>query len=305
VSAGVTRQIGRISVRHKALGVVVATDGSSAGRAAIAAAVAFPWPAGSRVLGVVARGGWARVSTPTVALVLGEAVGRIARSARRMLARRWPAAEVVIVDRPPVEAILAEARRFRAAVIVMGWRGHGGFSRLMMGSVSRGVLRRAPCPVLVVRRRPGRVSRFVVGFDGSANARRGHAFLARLAPPRGGRVVLAHVLEPMPVPSSAWLSQSTRRAARSEVAALNAKRRAQAERELEKGAEALRRAGWRVRTTVRIGVPLAELLATVRDTRAHVLVVGARGVGGVERLLLGSVAEGVLTWSSVPVLISR
>ena len=50
---------------------------------------------------------------------------------------------------------------------------------------------------------------------------------------------------------------------------------------------------------------LTELLATVAETKAHVLVVGARGARGFSRVLLGSVAEGSLNHSPVPVLVVR
>ena len=65
------------------------------------------------------------------------------------------------------------------------------------------------------------------------------------------------------------------------------------------------RPGWSVRSVIREGRPLAELLAVTEKVSAHVLVVGARGVGGVERLLLGSVAEGALTRAAVSVLVAR
>ena len=70
-------------------------------------------------------------------------------------------------------------------------------------------------------------------------------------------------------------------------------------------AHVLERAGWSVRARVREGRPLADLLAATEEAAAHVLVVGTRGVGGVERLLLGSVAEGALTRSAVSVLVAR
>jgi nucleotide-binding universal stress UspA family protein len=58
-----------------------------------------------------------------------------------------------------------------------------------------------------------------------------------------------------------------------------------------------------VRIETRVGRPLEELLAASRD--ADLLVVGARGVGAVERLLLGSVAEGVVARAPGPVLVAR
>jgi nucleotide-binding universal stress UspA family protein len=49
------------------------------------------------------------------------------------------------------DAILATARDVGADLIVMGTHGRRGFSRLMLGSVTEGVVRRAECPVLAVR----------------------------------------------------------------------------------------------------------------------------------------------------------
>jgi nucleotide-binding universal stress UspA family protein len=60
-----------------------------------------------------------------------------------------------------------------------------------------------------------------------------------------------------------------------------------------------------VRTELRVGTPLAELLDVVRRSRSHLLMVGARAVAGVERALIGSVAEGALDRSPVPVLVVR
>jgi nucleotide-binding universal stress UspA family protein len=78
---------------------------------------------------------------------------------------------------------------------------------------------------------------------------------------------------------------------------------AAARRQLATARERLERAGWRVRTEVRMGRPLEELLAASTD--ADVLIVGARGIGAVERLFLGSVAEGAVSRASVPVLVVR
>jgi nucleotide-binding universal stress UspA family protein len=88
-----------------------------------------------------------------------------------------------------------------------------------------------------------------------------------------------------------------------EVADLEREHVAAARRELEAARERLARAAWHVKIEVRMGRPLEELLAASKG--ADVLVVGARGIGAVERLLLGSVAEGAATRAPVPVLIVR
>ena len=51
----------------------------------------------------------------------------------------------------PVTEILAVAEDKKVDLIVMASHGRTGLSRLLMGSVAEGVMREAPCPVLVVR----------------------------------------------------------------------------------------------------------------------------------------------------------
>ena len=50
----------------------------------------------------------------------------------------------------PVTAILAKAASTRASCIVMGTHGHGAIYDLLVGSTTHGVLKKAPCPVMVV-----------------------------------------------------------------------------------------------------------------------------------------------------------
>jgi nucleotide-binding universal stress UspA family protein len=86
---------------------------------------------------------------------------------------------------------------------------------------------------------------------------------------------------------------------------LNARAVRTAKRQANAAVAELERAGWRARAMVRLGQPLPELVDAVAETGAKLLVLGARGVGGIERLLLGSVAEGALDHAPVSVLIVR
>ena len=284
--------------------VLVATDGSKDARAAVAMARTFPWPSDTRVRAVVARRSrWSGQGRPVIG-ALGGHFERVAAGARRSLRRTWPNADATAVDALPVEAIVGEARRFRAKVIVLGWRGYGPVARLLMGSVSRGVVRHALCPVLVVRRRRD-IRTVVVGVDGSPNARKAATFLASLKPCRGARVVLAYIVESVTVPSAGLLPGTVRSVLTREAAKVNAARIRQGERELRAIAPTLKKAGWRVSTQVRLDVPLRGLLEVVKASKADLLCVGARGTSGVKRLLLGSIAEGALNRCPVGVLLVR
>jgi nucleotide-binding universal stress UspA family protein len=57
-----------------------------------------------------------------------------------------------LVEGEAAAAILAVAEGVKADVIVLGTHGRTGLARLVMGSVAEQVLRRAPCPVLTVKK---------------------------------------------------------------------------------------------------------------------------------------------------------
>jgi nucleotide-binding universal stress UspA family protein len=57
----------------------------------------------------------------------------------------------LLVQGPTVQTLLTEARRLEADHIVIGSHGHGAIYRTVLGSVSAGVLHKAPCSVTVVR----------------------------------------------------------------------------------------------------------------------------------------------------------
>jgi nucleotide-binding universal stress UspA family protein len=57
----------------------------------------------------------------------------------------------VVVDGVAHRAIVAEAERMGAELIVMGTHGRGGLDRFLLGSVADRVIRLATCPVLTVR----------------------------------------------------------------------------------------------------------------------------------------------------------
>lgn len=54
----------------------------------------------------------------------------------------------------PAAALCDTAAELKAALLVVGTRGVGGIRPLMLGSVARSVLHRAPCPVAVTRSKP-------------------------------------------------------------------------------------------------------------------------------------------------------
>jgi nucleotide-binding universal stress UspA family protein len=126
-----------------------------------------------------------------------------------------------------------------------------------------------------------------------------------LIPAAGSRVTVVSVVEPVRAPSMPLMPAAVRQRLAAEAATLEQSQVAGARRHVESAARDLSGAGWRTRVRVERGVPIPEILRAVATERADLLVLGARGVTGLERLLLGSVAEGALKRCSVAVLIVR
>jgi len=285
--------------------VLIASDGSLSATAAITTARRFPWPEGTLAFGVTAReltGGRIR---ETLRVELDRAAKAIAENMGTALLRRWPNVRVRLVNGPAADAIVRRAHTVRADVIVLGWRGHGAVRRLLAGSVSRAVVRSAPCSVLVVRRAIPQLRNVVIGFDGSEQARRAVALVARFQVPANGRVLLVTAADALRTPSHSLLPSDVRGNLAAEVARINRQRVATARTQLDAAAGTLRAAGWKTQVRVTGVEPLRSVLAAVTGTDADLLVVGARGVTGLERVLLGSVAEGSLNHSPIPVFVVR
>jgi nucleotide-binding universal stress UspA family protein len=77
-------------------------------------------------------------------------------------------------------------------------------------------------------------------------------------------------------------------------------------RELERRvAERTARTGNAMQATVLRGDPALSIVAHAKEQQADLIVVGTHGRTGVERLVLGSVAESVIASASCPVLVAR
>ena len=300
MAASVSRNLSGRSPNRR-FTVLVANDGSPRGQAAVRAAVDFPWPRNADGTGLVAWGGehWAARVYPE-ALV---GVPRIARETERLLRRRWPKAAVEMAEALPIEAILR--RDPKGGAIVLGAHGYSALRRWVLGSVTRAVVRRTRSSVLVIKDRRPSPRHLAIGFDGSPNARRAVAFVAKLSVPRNGRVTLLGLSEAVRPPTILLLPSNLRGALMHEVRAINAKRIAKVERQLARAATTLKAAGWKVKTEARPGVAVRDLVRLAMARGADLIAVGARGTSGLRRILLGSVAEAVVDQSPLPVLLIR
>lgn len=137
-------------------GVAVGVDGSEAAQTAIAFAAE---EASRRGVPLIAVYAWMPPLTPGLEYLWSEELVESQRAAAEEaiaigtagLVQRYPDLQIQreIVQAPPVAALVQAAEG--AEMLVVGSRGRGGLGRLLLGSVSHGVLQALPCPVVVTR----------------------------------------------------------------------------------------------------------------------------------------------------------
>jgi nucleotide-binding universal stress UspA family protein len=283
--------------------VLLATDGSDDAMAAAEWLRRLPLPPRRELMVLTV------VSPPRIAMdvnELGEFHGALVAEARRLAdgtAAELMTAQAIgrVVEGDARGEIVAAARQWDADLVVVGARGLSAIGRVLLGSVSSAVARHAPCPVLVCKGRPREIRTIAVALDGSDHARRALAWLAAWPLASSTRVRLLAVVEPLNVASNApgMLSSGVRAG----MAVAARERRAALEAVLADAATTLKGRVAEVQTVVAMGTPAAVIVEDAERHACDLIVVGARGVGAMQRLWLGSVSESVLHHATCPVLV--
>jgi nucleotide-binding universal stress UspA family protein len=175
--------------------------------------------------------------------------------------------------------------------LVLGTRGLGGFSGLLLGSVTRACLEHSAAPVVVVPdgyRTGDGLRHVLVGLDGSDGSRGALRWACATAQAFDAALSAVTVF----VPDQSEL--------RPDVAA---ELRARTEADLERWCAGVDGGSSDRRRAVLEGDPRSALLDAVEHEDADLVVVGSRGLGPISRLLLGSVASALAHHSPVPVAV--
>ena len=207
--------------------------------------------------------------------------------------------------------ILARASELPADLIVMGTHGRSGFERLLLGSITEKVLRKAECPVLSVPAKvadvapapPALFKRIVCAIDFSDCSMHALEYATSLAHEADARLTVVHVVElPPDVPQDAHeLAGDGPRSLREYVALAKEDCRAR----LKEAISESMRTYCTVGTVLAVGKPYQEILRVSEGQQADLLVIGIHGRGPVDRLLFGSTAQHLVRQASCPVLTLR
>lgn len=208
--------------------------------------------------------------------------------------------ELVVQQGIAPDSILTFAQAQKTDVIVMGTHGRRGFDRLMLGSVTDRVMRRAPCPVLAVgkqshdsmaadeeRHHPRHLSRILFCTDFSENSERALNYAISATAEYDAELTLLHVLEGVSSPVKA---QEAMAAAGERLDKLIPR----------EGHKTLK-----IKTAVRIGKPYWQIVQLAQEAQIDLVTMGVHGRGELDLAVFGSTTYRVMQLGSCPVLAVR
>jgi nucleotide-binding universal stress UspA family protein len=208
--------------------------------------------------------------------------------------------ELVVEEGVAPDSILSFAQAQKTDVIVMGTHGRRGFDRLMLGSVTDRVMRRAPCPVLAICKPPHdsvaavkeqrhvhHLSRILFCADFSENSEQALKYAISATAEYDAELTLLHVLEGVPSP------------AKTEEAMVAAAER------LDKLIPPEGRKTLKIKTAVRMGKPYWQIIQLALEAEIDLVTMGVRGRGALDLAVFGSTTYRVMQLGSCPVLAVR
>ncbi len=217
-----------------------------------------------------------------------------------------------IREGPPVRGILEFLEEDEPGVIVIGSHGRKGLRRLLLGSVAEQILRQSKRAVCVVKldssaegaedgRAMGQFEKIAFASDFESDCELARDCFLDLLKNTGAAGSLLHVFDasfhqgftllPDFVDASAAMQESVQSS------------RDAAHDRLDKELASLRKSGLRVESALLEGAAWEEILAHVSREQSDLLVLGTHLHQGLDRFLLGSVAEKCVRLSEQPVLV--
>jgi nucleotide-binding universal stress UspA family protein len=292
--------------------ILLAVDGSPQSEVARDLVASIDWPAGSSLnvvtvlepVNVLFGTPWAPTVTPQMDDLEAELTTyaeSILEEAARAVARTGCRVEREVIRGRPASAIVERAAEWDAQLIVMGSRGHGRITSMLLGSVSAEVVDHATCPVLVARL--PLMTRVVLAHDGSPFARHAEELVADWPIFRQAAIEVTSVAPG----GAAWRTSVAPGMAAGMIDHGRAVEAILEEhtRIADEAAARLRAAGLRATSVVVQGQPAEGVIAVADGSQADLIAMGTHGRTGMTRVLLGSVARNVMLHARCSVLIAR
>jgi nucleotide-binding universal stress UspA family protein len=209
--------------------------------------------------------------------------------------------EYYVAAGPVAQAIEVLTIELNADLLIMSTHGRSGISRFMLGSNASAVIQRLRRPVLLLRPQALAagglpvIRKVLVTLDGSSFAERVLPWMQQVSTATGAEALLLAVPE-VPEPSLYGAMADA-------VDELREQAEANARRYLERTAASLRDLGMPVQPLVEGSRPATAILDVAEREQVDLIMLATHGRGGMDRLMLGSVADRVVHHSRCPVLL--
>lgn len=201
----------------------------------------------------------------------------------------------------PVATLLSVAEEEDSDLICLGTHGREGVERLVLGSVTEKVLRKAPCPVLTISEpgeeeaiRPAVFDNILCAVDFAALSLRSLEYALSLAQEAGGNLLLVNVVE--------WFSEEPGWETRFNVDDYRQEMEKNVLERLDKVVPAEARNWCQIETVVRSGKSYREILELAEERNVDLIVMGVRGRNPLDLMLFGSTTQHVVRHAKCPVL---
>lgn len=206
--------------------------------------------------------------------------------------------ESYVCQGEPPEVILETAHGNRADLIALGTYGRKGLKRLLMGSVTSGVILNAPCDVLVVRKActgcTGRYRSLLVPFDGSESSKKALTRASALAKEDGAVVSVVYV-----IPRYEEMVDFFKTEAISKSLYEEAEKLIQGARSMAAGL------GIEIKAVVQEGHAGEKITEMAERLGNDLILIGTHGWRGVNKAIMGSTAERIIAYAQSPVLVVK
>ena len=225
----------------------------------------------------------------------------LTQEAERFTAAGWTP-HTMLREGHAAHEIVETAGEISADLIAVGSRGLGGVKRFLLGSVSQKVMAYAPCSVLIARQPPDHDTeeaalRLLLAYDGSPTSQAVVESISALPLHAHTHILITTVMELMTYYRMDVIQTTN--------PGWQAKKQA-AQTALEQVAQVLRQATPNVSVQLREGDDTSqEILDAAKAFNADLIVMGHQGKSGLERFLLGSVANRVVHHANCSVWITR
>ena len=229
------------------------------------------------------------------------------------LARFVPADSGVSIEGDVVEGhaateIVERAKALPGDLVILGTHGRSGFERLLLGSVTERVLRKAPCPVLSVPRQADDgapvgplFKRILCPVDLSDCSMRALDYAISMAQEADACLTVLHVLDLQGAMSEQWRDRLTPPALRKELETLENERRDRLARAIPATVSSF----CDVETVIASGTPYREVLRVAGEKHSELIVMGVHGRHAADLLFFGSTTNHVVRQAPCPVLTIR